>query len=175
MPGERIRDGDFQDRSDLRSGDLRGGDLRSNDLRDRVGQSNAVPENVVSVNAEPTLGDLFSSLTEDMSTLIRKEVDLARTETMEKVSIATRSVVSMVAGGMIAYAGLIGVVIAVIVGLSRWMPLWLSALIVGLVVMVIGAIMIMSGRSSLQNMTVVPEQTVESMKENTEWAKEQVK
>jgi len=80
-----------------------------------------------------------------------------------------------VAGGMIAYAGLIGVMIAVIVGLSRFMPLWLSALIVGIVVIVIGAIMIMSGRSSLQKMTVVPEQTVESMKENTEWAKEQVR
>jgi len=160
MPGERVRDGDFVDRSDL---------------RDRPMQGDTMQGDAVSVNDEPTLGDLFSSLTEDMSTLIRQEVDLARTETMEKVSSATRSVVSMVAGGMIAYAGLIGVMIAVIVGLSRFMPLWLSALIVGIVVIVIGAIMIMSGRSSLQKMTVVPEQTVESMKENTEWAKEQVR
>jgi uncharacterized membrane protein len=160
MPGERVRDGDFVDR---------------NDLRDRPMQGDTMQGDVVSVNDEPSLGDLFSSLTEDMSTLIRQEVDLARTETMEKVSSATRSVVSMVAGGMIAYAGLIGVMIAVIVGLSRFMPLWLSALIVGVVVIVIGAIMIMSGRSSLQKMTVVPEQTVESMKENTEWAKEQVR
>jgi uncharacterized membrane protein len=160
MPGERVRDGDFVDR---------------NDLRDRPMQGDTMQGDAVSVNDEPTLGDLFSSLTEDMSTLIRQEVDLARTETMEKVSSATRSVVSMVAGGMIAYAGLIGVMIAVIVGLSRFMPLWLSALIVGIVVIVIGAIMIMSGRSSLQKMTVVPEQTVESMKENTEWAKEQVR
>lgn len=160
MPGERIRDGDFVDRSDLSDRSLQGSPMQAD---------------VVSVNDEPTLGDLFSSLTEDMSTLIRKEVDLARTETMEKVSSATRSVVSMVAGGMIAYAGLIGVMIAVIVGLSRLMPLWLSALIVGIVVIVIGAIMIMSGRNSLQKMTVVPEQTVESIKENTEWAKEQVK
>jgi uncharacterized membrane protein len=160
MPGERVRDGDFVDR---------------NDLRDRPMQGDTMQGDVVSVNDEPSLGDLFSSLTEDMSTLIRQEVDLARTETMEKVSSATRSVVSMVAGGMIAYAGLIGVMIAVIVGLSSFMPLWLSALIVGVVVIVIGAIMIMSGRSSLQKMTVVPEQTVESMKENTEWAKEQVR
>ena len=160
MPGARLRAGAFVDRSDLSDRSLQGSPMQAD---------------VVSVNDEPTLGDLFSSLTEDMSTLIRKEVDLARTETMEKVSSATRSVVSMVAGGMIAYAGLIGVMIAVIVGLSRLMPLWLSALIVGIVVIVIGAIMIMSGRNSLQKMTVVPEQTVESIKENTEWAKEQVK
>jgi len=148
MPGERISNGD------------------------RVGRD--LQGDVVSINSEPTLGDLFSSLTEDLSTLIRKEVDLARTETTEKVTQATRSVVSIVAGGLIAYAGLIALIIAVIVGLSRFMPLWLSALIVGIVVIVIGAIMISSGRSSLANMSVMPEKTVESMKENTEWAKEQV-
>ena len=144
MPGERLRNGDT----------LQG--------------------NVVSVNDEPSLGDLFSSLTGDLSTLIRQEVDLARTETTEKLTRATSSVVSMVAGGLIAYAGLIALIIAVIVGLSRFMPLWLSALIVGIIVIAIGAIMISSGRSSLANMSVVPEKTVESMKENTEWAKEQV-
>ena len=148
MPGERVSNGD------------------------RVGRD--LQGDVVSINSEPTLGDLFSSLTEDLSTLIRKEVDLARTETTEKVTHATRSVVSIVAGGLIAYAGLIALIIAVIVGLSRFMPLWLSALIVGIVVIVIGAIMISSGRSSLANMSVMPEKTVESMKENTEWAKEQV-
>jgi len=148
MPGERISNGD------------------------RVGRD--LQGDVVSINSEPTLGDLFSSLTEDLSTLIRKEVDLARTETTEKVTHATRSVVSIVAGGLIAYAGLIALIIAVIVGLSGFMPLWLSALIVGIVVIVIGAIMISSGRSSLANMSVMPEKTVESMKENTEWAKEQV-
>jgi len=148
MPGERVSNGD------------------------RVGRD--LQGDVVSINSEPTLGDLFSSLTEDLSTLIRKEVDLARTETTEKVTQATRSVVSIVAGGLIAYAGLIALIIAVIVGLSRFMPLWLSALIVGIVVIVIGAIMISSGRSSLANMSVMPEKTVESMKENTEWAKEQV-
>lgn len=148
MPGERVSNGD------------------------RVGRD--LQGDVVSINSEPTLGDLFSSLTEDLSTLIRKEVDLARTETTEKVTHATRSVVSIVAGGLIAYAGLIALIIAVIVGLSGFMPLWLSALIVGIVVIVIGAIMISSGRSSLANMSVMPEKTVESMKENTEWAKEQV-
>lgn len=148
MPGERTRNGDNLNR-----------DAQSN---------------VVSMNDEPTLGDLFSSLTEDLSTLIRKEVDLARTETTEKVTHATRSIVSIVVGGLVAYAGLIALIIAIIVGLSRFMPLWLSALIVGIVVIAIGAIMISSGRGSLAKMSIVPEKTVESMKENTEWAKEQV-
>jgi len=149
MPGERIRNGDALERSAE---------------RDMAGQT-----------SEPTLGDLFSSLTEDLSTLVRQEIDLARTETLEKVTTATRSIVMMVAGGLVAYAGLIALIMAVIFLLNGVMSLWLSALIVGIVVIVVGVILLMSGRGALARMSVVPEKTVESMKENTEWAKEQVK
>jgi len=149
MPGERIRNGDAFERSAE---------------RDVAGQT-----------SEPTLGDLFSSLTGDLSTLVRQEIDLARTETLEKVTTATRSIVTMVAGGLVAYAGLIALIMAAIFLLNGVMSLWLSALIVGIVVLVVGVILLMSGRGALARMSVVPEKTVESMKENTEWAKEQVK
>ena len=76
--------------------------------------------------------------------------------------------------GFVAYAGLILLLIAVAIGLSNMMPLWLSTLIVGVVALVIGAVLIGSGRSSLSNLTVVPENTVESIKEDARWAKEQV-
>lgn len=125
--------------------------------------------------SEPTLGDLFTSLTSDLTTLVRKEIDLARTETMEKVTGVTRNVVMMVAGGLVAYAGLIALLMAAIFLLNQSLSLWVSALIVGIVVIIIGAILLAVGRSSLNNMTVVPEKTVETLKENTEWAKEQVK
>jgi len=81
MPGERVRNGDALER--------------------------AVDREISGQNTEPTLGDLFTSLTGDLSTLVRQEIDLARTETMEKVTSATRSIVMMVAGGMVAYTGLI--------------------------------------------------------------------
>ncbi|MCX6049402.1 MAG: phage holin family protein [Chloroflexi bacterium] len=126
-------------------------------------------------DSEPTLGDLFTSLTSDLTTLVRKEIDLARTETMEKVTGVTRNVVMMVAGGLVAYAGLIALIMAAIFLLNQALSLWVSALIVGIVVIIIGAILLSIGRSSLNNMTVVPEKTVETMKDNTEWAKEQVK
>lgn len=141
---------------------------RNDDYQERTGGSTVRPA------GETSLGELFTALTTDMTTLVRKEVELARTETVEKVSKATRSVVFMVAGGMLAYAGLIGLIIAAIVALANVMDLWLSALIVGLVVIIIGAILLQSGRSKLQGLSIVPEKTVESIKESTEWAKEQV-
>jgi len=149
---------------------MQGDILRNEDVIARDSQRNTVPQ-----SSEPTLGDLFTSLTSDLTTLVRKEIDLARTETMEKVTGVTRNVVMMVAGGLVAYAGLIALIMAAIFLLNRAMSLWVSALIVGIVVVVVGVILLMMGKNSLNNMTVVPEKTVESMKENTEWAKEQVK
>lgn len=125
-------------------------------------------------NNEPSIGTLFTDLTEDMGRLVRQEIELARVETMQKVNQAMRSVVLMAAGGFLAYAGLITLLIAAAIGLGQIMPYWLSTLIVGVVVLIVGAILIGSGRSSLSNMTVMPENTVESLKEDARWAKEQV-
>lgn len=124
--------------------------------------------------AEPSLGQLLNELTGDMSTLVRQELELAKAETMQKVSQATRSIIMMVAGGLLAYAGLIAIVIAAAIALGSLMPYWLSSLIVGLVVVAIGAMLIMSGRSSLANLSLVPENTVETLKQDARWAKEQI-
>jgi hypothetical protein len=123
---------------------------------------------------EPSLGTLFASLTNDVSLLIRQEIQLARTETMEKVSSATRNVVLMAAGGMVAYAGVITLVIAAVIALGTVIPLWLSALIIGAVVVIIGLVLLQSGRSGLKQMSVVPEKTVQSLQEDAQLVKEKV-
>jgi hypothetical protein len=48
-------------------------------------------------------------------------------------------------------------------------------LVVGLLVLIVGAVLVQSGRSMLSNISIVPEKTVESIKEDTEWVKEQVR
>jgi hypothetical protein len=137
-------------------------------------RSSAPPLSNNSTTDSSSLGTLFSELSTDLSTLVRQEIELARTETTEKVSTAARSAGALVAGGLIAYAGVIVVLIAVAILLGEIMPLWLAMLIVGLVVLVIGAIMAISGKNKLANLNVVPEKTVETLKEDARWAKEQV-
>jgi hypothetical protein len=80
----------------------------------------------------------------------------------------------MIAGGLIAYTGVIALVIAAIVAFAGLVPLWLSALIVGLLLVVVGAIAIQSGRSTLRHLSVVPEKTLESIKEDAELVKEKM-
>jgi hypothetical protein len=62
-----------------------------------------------------------------------------------------------------------------ILGLGQFLPLWLSALIVGLVVGGIGYAVLQSGLSALKRANLTPHETIETLKEDAEWAKEQTK
>jgi xanthine/uracil permease len=124
---------------------------------------------------EPSLGDLFARLASDTSSLVRKEVALARTEMTQKATEVGRDVGILGAGGAIAYAGFLALLAALIVGLDQLMPLWLAALIVGLIVVAVGYVLIQRGMSALKRANLVPEQTIESLKEDAQWAKDQTK
>ena len=122
-----------------------------------------------------SLGDLFAELAQETSTLVRQEVELVRTELSEKASTVGRNVASLVVGGAVAYAGLLAIVAAVIIGLGEaGIPWWLSALIVGLVVAGVGYALVARARTALQQVELAPRQTVETLKEDREWAKEQI-
>ncbi len=121
-----------------------------------------------------SLGRLFRDLADDISDLTRKEIELARTETMEKISHASQAVISMAAGGFIAYAGLLFLLAAAVMALATWVPYWLSAVIVGGVAVIVGLIMVQGGRSALKNTNITPEKTVDTMKENAQWVKEKI-
>jgi len=81
----------------------------------------------------------------------------------------------LVAGGAVAYAGLLFVLLAIVYGLieAGW-DAWLSALVVGLVVVAIGAILVLRARESLKPANLAPRRTVETLKEDQEWAKERI-
>jgi hypothetical protein len=121
-----------------------------------------------------SLGRLFRDLADDLSDLTRKEIELARTETMEKISHASKALISMAAGGFIAYAGLLFLLAAAVMVIATWVPYWLSAVIVGALAVIIGLIMLQSGRSALKNTNITPEKTVDTMKENAQWVKEKI-
>ena len=125
---------------------------------------------------QASMGELFRDLASDLSELTHKEIQLAQTEIMEKVSHASKAVISMVAGGLLAYAGLLVLLAAIAMALTTFLNLdpWLSFLIVGAVVIIVGLITLQSGRSALQRTNITPEKTVDSLKENAAWVKEKI-
>jgi hypothetical protein len=127
-------------------------------------------------NDERSLGDLFSDLARESSMLIRQEVKLAKTELTQSTSRVGKSVGVMAAGGAIAYAGLLAIMAAVVIVLeAAGLPWWLSALVVGLVAAGAGYFLIQKGREELKQANLAPRQTMETLREDTQWAKEQLR
>jgi len=124
---------------------------------------------------ERSLGDLFGDLARDMGTLVSQEVALARTEITETASRVAKDIAVLAVGGLVAYAGLLAIIAAVIFLIAdRGVPLWASALIVGAVVAVVGYVLVQRGISALKQQDLTPRQTIQSIKEDTQWAKEQI-
>ncbi|HEY9013624.1 MAG TPA: phage holin family protein [Gemmatimonadales bacterium] len=124
---------------------------------------------------ERSIGELFGQLTQDMTLLVRQEVQLARTEMSEKLSRVTANVISVAAGGFVAYLGGLALVAAVILALRDLanISLALSALIVGAILAIAGYVMLQKGLKELKRVDLAPRRTVETLKDDVQWAKEQ--
>jgi uncharacterized membrane protein YqjE len=124
-------------------------------------------------NGEST-GELLKRFSEDATTLIRKEVELAKAELAEKGRQAGKG------AGMFGGAGLFGVTAFgaltafLILVLAEAMDAWLAALIVAAVYGAIAAVLALQGKQKVEEAAPPqPEQTVETLKEDVEWAKRQ--
>lgn len=122
---------------------------------------------------EKSLGELFSELSRELSTLVRQEARLAKTELSEKAGHLVKDVGLLGAGGAIAYAGFLTILAAMVLLLALVLPAWLAAFVVGVIVAIVGGVLIQQGRHGLQESDLAPRQTLASLKETTQWAKEQ--
>lgn len=123
---------------------------------------------------ERSLGELFSELSQQTSTLIQQEIELARHEVTRSLTQVSRNSVLVGVGGAIAYAGFIVLLIGIgwaltIAGLEQW----LAFVLVGAGVVLLGAALAWWAISQLRRASIVPEKTMRTMQENVRWAKEQ--
>ena len=121
------------------------------------------------------LGDLFGDLASDMSNLVRQEVNLAKVEITQKAKYVGRNIGYLVIGGAVAYAALLAILAGIIMLLAKVVPHWGAALIVGAVVGGIGWMLIGKAMMALQSADLTPRETVETLKEDATWMKQQIK
>jgi len=120
---------------------------------------------------QETIGGLFRGILADVRQLIRDEIALARIELREQTTRAKAAVASL---GMAVVALAFGVtflLIAIASGIAdlfNW-PVWAGFLAVSVVLSLGGWMMLASGRKQLRAVRPVPEQTVQTIKENSEW------
>ncbi|MDQ3800312.1 MAG: phage holin family protein [Acidobacteriota bacterium] len=132
-----------------------------------------MPQPVVT-REERSLGELFSELAAETSTLVRQEVALAQTELTQKATKVGKNVGFLVVGGAVGYAALLAVIAAVIIGLANFIPAWAAALVVGVVVGIVAYLLISSALTALKKTDLTPRNTVETLKEDAQWLKNQV-
>jgi hypothetical protein len=121
-----------------------------------------------------SLGELFSELSRETTTLVRQEVDLAKTELTHKATEIGKDVGFLAAGALVAYAGFLTLIAMVVIALGQiGVTWWLSALIVGAVVLAVGGILVKTGLTAIKNEGMAPKQTIETLQEDAQWAKNQ--
>lgn len=126
------------------------------------------------VRDERSLGDLFNELSQETTTLVRQEVQLARVELQQTASNVGKNVAYLAVGGLILYAAFLALLYAVVAALATTMDAWMAALLVALIVGTVGAFLTYYGYDQLKRVSLVPQRTVETLEEDAEWLKRQV-
>jgi hypothetical protein len=131
-------------------------------------------DSMTALRQERSIGELFGQLTQDLSLLVRQETQLAKTEIQEKISRASRDLVALAAGGIVALIGGFALAAAIILLLVDPVGLepWVAALLVGVLLAGGGYAMLQKGLRDLKTVDPAPRRTVESVKEDIQAIKE---
>lgn len=121
--------------------------------------------------SDVSVGQLISEVTSDLTTLMRQEIALAKAEVRAEAAKAGKGVGMLGAAGFAGYLVVVFLSLALMFALGALMPLGWAAVIVAVIWAVVGAVAFGKGRAALKTVNPKPEQTVETLKEDVQWAK----
>jgi len=126
-------------------------------------------------NSEPSLASLVSGIVTDAQALIQQEMALARRELADELNKAKQVTLSLGVGAAVVGLGgvLLTLMVVHILHEEVQIKLWLSYLIVGGVLAIAGATLLLFARAKASEIHLVPKQTVETLRENVQWIKDQ--
>ena len=123
-----------------------------------------------------SMGELLKQLSEQTTRLVHQELELAKAELQQKGKEAGAGAGMFGGAGALGLAALGALTACFILALNAIMPAWLAAVIVAVVYGAIAAFLALRGRDKVKQATpLVPEQTIETVKEDVEWAKTQMR
>jgi hypothetical protein len=117
---------------------------------------------------------LLSDLASETAMLVRQEIALFKAELREKLARLGQGVGALAAGGLVAFSGWLALLAAAVLSLSNLVEPWLAALIVGVVVLALGAGLLFFGKSRLDADAVALRRTINSLREDEAWIRDQL-
>ena len=124
---------------------------------------------------ERSLGQLFADLGNELSSLVRNEIQLAKLELTEKAKTAGKDAALLIAGALVGYVAFLAMVTTVILLLAIALPAWLAALITTALLAIVGGALISKGLAAFRKLDIKPRQTVRTLQEDVAWAKQQTR
>lgn len=147
--------------------------LRSTDVRtggDRPGAVSGAADPV----GDSSIGELVSQVVSDVGDLLSTQVELAKVELREEAARAGQAAKLLGAGAAAGYFAALVLTFAAAWALAEW---WdspaLGFLAIGLMYAVVAAVLLLRGRDRVKEVRPVPDQTIETLKEDVQWAKQQ--
>lgn len=121
-----------------------------------------------------SLGDTLTGIIQNIQDIIRGEVELAKTELKEDATKMGKGAGMLGGAAFLGLVGFIFLMLAVTYLLNLWLDMWISAGIVAIALLVIGGIVGMMGKKQIDEANLKPEKTIDSLKEDKEWASRQM-
>jgi hypothetical protein len=124
---------------------------------------------------ERSFSDVFQDILHNVQEIVRSEVRLAKAEIGEEAVKAKSSAALLGGGAVAALYAILFLLLVIVYALALIMPNWAAALIVGAALAVAATLMLTAGAKRFKQIHPTPERTVETIKENVEWARKQAK
>ena len=121
--------------------------------------------------SETSVGELIGNISNDLSTLFRQEVELAKVELKQEASKAGKAAGMLGAAAFAGYLVLVLLSFALVAALSNVMDPGWAALIVAVIWGIVGAVLYANGRKKLKTVDPTPRRTVDTLKEDAQWLK----
>ena len=122
-----------------------------------------------------SFSDVFQDIVRNLQEIVRSEVRLAKTEIREEAVKAKSSAILLGGGAVTGLFAILFFLLMIMYAVVLVMPEWAAALVVGAVLAVAAGITLSAGMKQFNQIHPTPERTVETIKENVEWAKQQTK
>ena len=131
-------------------------------------------EGARSTPEDGSIASLVKFLIQQVGTLVRQELSLARAEVSESVGQLGTAIALIAIGGALGLAALVVILFAAVYALGLVLPMWAAALIVGVIVAIIAFGLILRGRSNLAARNLMPRRTVRTLQDDVRLAKDKL-
>lgn len=126
------------------------------------------------VNGRPVV-DVLQDIIRNIQEIVRSEVRLAKTEIRDEAAKAKSAGLLIGVGAVTGMFAALFLLLMIVYAVSLVLPQWAAALIVGAAMAIVAGLALSTGRKRLKQLHATPERTVETIKENVQWVKQQTK